>query len=403
MVTVNSGFGRLSESYVFTEVSRRAAAWREQHPGERLLHLGVGDVPGPLPAAAVKAMDRAVHELGTRAGFRGYGPEGGYLFLRSAVSEHIYAPLGVALGPEEIFISDGAKSDCGGLLELFAPGVLALCDPGYPAYADSALLAGWQLERLPCTEETGFLPFPDDVTADAVWLCFPNNPTGVAADAALLRRWVAWALADGRILLFDGAYEAFLRGSALPRSIYEIPGARECAIEVRSFSKTAGFTGVRCGCTVLPRELRAAGTSLHAMWARRQAARFNGVSYVTQRGAEAVCSGEGRRQAEQLTELCLETAGQMRQLLKDSGLTVYGGEHAPYLWVKTPEGLADWDCFDLLLRKAHVVTTPGVGFGPGGKGWMRLTAFGERSETLQAVRSVITILNAPPVSGTGEL
>lgn len=400
MVTVNGGFGRLNGSYVFTEVSRRAAAWEEQYPGERLFRLGVGDVPGPLPAAAVRAMDRAVHELGTRAGFRGYGPEGGYPFLRSAIAEHIYAPLGAALEPEEIFISDGAKSDCGGLLELFAPGILALCDPGYPAYADSALLAGWRPERLPCAEGNGFFPVPDGVEADAVWLCFPNNPTGVTADAALLERWVDWALTGHRILLFDGAYEIFARGSGLPRSIYEIPGAERCAIEVRSFSKTAGFTGVRCGYTVLPRELRAEGASLRALWARRQAARFNGVSYVTQRGAEAVCSGEGRRQAEQAAELCLETAGQMRRMLEDAGLTVYGGEYAPYLWVKTPAGLGDWECFDLLLEEARVVTTPGVGFGPGGKGWMRLTAFGDRSERLQAVRSAAAVLKGPPAQAS---
>ena len=388
MVKANGDFARLSGDYLFTEVARRAAVHEAAHPGVQLLRLGIGDVPGPLPAAAAEAMAQAAQELGTPGGFRGYGPEQGYLFLREAILRADYLPRGVKLDPAEVFISDGAKTDCGGLLELFAPGKIALCDPVYPAYADSALLAGWDLCWLSCTEDNGFLPEPEGVDAVLVWLCYPNNPTGVMADRKLLRRWVDWANDRGSVILFDGAYEAFIADPVLPHSIYEIPGAERCAIEVRSFSKTAGFTGVRCGYTVVPETLRPGGAPLRALWARRQAARFNGVSYVTQRGAEAVCMGEGRSQALAGVAACRETARQMRAVLTTAGITVSGGEHAPYLWMKTPAGLSSWDCFDRLLEQAGVVTTPGSGFGTCGEGWLRLTSFGERENSLAAARRI---------------
>ena len=388
MVRVSPSFARLGVNYLFTEVARRAAAYEAAHPETRLLRLGIGDVRGPLPAAAAEAMARAALELGTSAGFRGYGPEQGYPFLQEAILRADYLPRGVNLDAEEVFISDGAKSDCGGLLELFAPGTLALCDPVYPAYADSALLAGWDLRWLPCTEENGFLPEPEGVDADLVWLCYPNNPTGVMADRGLLRRWVDWANDRESVLLFDGAYEAFIADPALPHSIYEIPGAERCAVEVRSFSKTAGFTGVRCGYTVVPEGLRPGGVPLRALWVRRQAARFNGVSYVTQRGAEAVCTGEGRAQALAAVAACRETARQMRATLAAAGLTVRGGEHAPYLWLRVPGDLTSWDCFDRLLERSGVVTTPGSGFGSCGEGWLRLTSFGAREDSLTAARRV---------------
>lgn len=391
MVRLNENFHRLSASYLFSETARRAAAYAAAHPGVSLLHLGVGDVPGPIPAAAARAMADAARELGEGPRFRGYGPEQGYGFLREAIAA-LYAERGVQARPEEIFVNDGAKTDCGGLLELFEPGTLALFDPVYPAYADSALLAGWDILWLPCTQDSGFLPEPEGVEADAAWLCCPNNPTGVMGSRRWLERWVNWANDRGRVILFDGAYESYIADPELPHSIYEIPGAECCAIEVRSFSKSAAFTGVRCGYTVIPAALERGGMALNRLWARRLAARSNGISYVTQRGAAAVCAGEGRRQALAAAAACMETARAMAARLRAAGMTVYGGVHAPYLWLKVPNGLSSWDCFDLLLDRARVVTTPGCGFGPGGEGWLRLTAFGQRERSLQAVERLAEIL-----------
>lgn len=390
VVNVNKNFSRLSANYLFSETARRAAAYETAHPGVSLLHLGIGDVPGPIPAAAAQAMADAARELGERPRFRGYGPEQGYPFLREAIAS-LYAESGVSIRPEEIFVNDGAKTDCGGLLELFEPGTMALSDPGYPAYGDSALLAGWDILWLPCTEENGFLPEPEGVQADAVWLCCPNNPTGAMGDRRWLERWVDWANGRGSLLLFDGAYESYITDPGLPHSIYEIDGADRCAIEVRSFSKTAAFTGVRCGYTVIPAALERGGMKLNRLWARRLAARSNGVSYVTQRGAEAVCAGDGRRQALKAVAECMETARLMAARLRAGGLTVCGGVHAPYLWLKVPNELSSWACFDLLLDRARVVTTPGSGFGPHGEGWLRLTAFGDRERSLKAAERLAEI------------
>ncbi|MGN0986068.1 MAG: LL-diaminopimelate aminotransferase [Candidatus Enterenecus sp.] len=404
MARINENFLKLPGSYLFTETARRAAEFAAAHPERRLIRLGVGDVTLPLPGAAAEAMARASAEMGTAAGFHGYGPEQGYLFLRQTIAQWDYRARGVDVSPEEIFVSDGAKSDCGGILDLFGgDNVVALCDPVYPAYADAAAIAGrageydresgrWTgLRYLPCTEENGFVPTPPEGRADLVYLCFPNNPTGAMATREQLGRWVDWANGRGAVLLFDGAYEAFITGPELPHSIFEIPGAETCAIEFRSFSKTAGFTGTRCAYTVIPSALRRGGASLRDLWARRQAARFNGVPYVVQRGAEALYSSEGRRQTARALDHYRANARILLDGLAGAGLTAFGGIDAPYVWVRTPEGLSSWDFFDLLLEKCALVTTPGAGFGPCGEGYLRLTAFGGREDTEEAVARIRTM------------
>lgn len=407
MIQINEHYREMPGDYLFSEVARRTAAFLQEEPERTLLRLGIGDVKGPLAPAAVEAMRKAALELGTVQGFRGYGPEQGYGFLRQAVARHDYLERGVEAVPEEIFISDGAKSDCGGIGEIFAAGsVTAVCDPVYPAYADTSAMAGragtydrergrWsKLVYLPCTAENGFVPAPPEERADLIHLCFPNNPTGAAATHAQLKAWVDYANANGSVILYDGAYEAFISDPALPRSIFEIQGARTCAIELRSFSKTAGFTGVRCAYMVIPRELEREGVSLHSLWKRRQAAKFNGVSYITQRGAQAVYSPAGRAQIREAVAGCLEDARLLRKGLSEAGLAVSGGEHSPYLWAATPGGMDSWTFFELLLRQTGVVATPGAGFGPGGQGYIRFSALGGRTEILQAVDRIQAAMQA---------
>lgn len=406
MAHVNLNFLKLPGGYLFPEISRRVKLCTREQPSIPLIRLGIGDVTQPLAPAVVAAMRCAAEELGHSRTFRGYCEEpGGYLFLRRAIRED-YRTLGVELSEEEIFVSDGAKTDSSSIGEIFAPeSVTAVCDPVYPVYADSSAMAGragdfdgqrWtRLLYLPCTAENGFFPaLPAGPAPDLIYLCSPNNPTGTAATTAQLKVWVDYANVHGSVILFDAAYEAFIRSADVPRSIYQIPGAEACSIEFRSFSKTAGFTGVRCAYAVVPMALERDGALLNSLWRRRQSTRFNGVSYITQRGAEAALTPEGRRQIRQAIEYYQKNAKIIREGLSASGLTVYGGVDAPYLWVQTPGAMPSWDFFDLLLRRAGVVSTPGAGFGPNGEGYIRLTAFGSAKDTLAAVERIQKVLSS---------
>lgn len=405
MVHVNENFCKLPGSYLFSEIGRRVARFSGEHPQAELIRLGIGDVTRPLVPAVVEAMERAAAEMGTPEGFHGYGPEQGYDFLRQAIADHDYQARGVAVEAEEIFVSDGAKSDCGNMGDIFSTdNMVAVCDPVYPVYVDSNAMAGrageydpasgkWsRLVYLPCVKENGFVPAIPEGRADMVYLCFPNNPTGAMATRAQLKAWVDWANANGSVLLYDSAYEAFISQPELPHSIFEIEGARTCAVEFRSFSKTAGFTGTRCAYTVVPKELVRDGVSLNSLWNRRQTTKFNGVPYVVQRGAQAVYTPAGQEQVRQTIAYYQRNAQVIREGLARAGLEVYGGVNAPYIWVATPQGMGSWDFFDLLLRQAHVVTTPGAGFGPSGEGYIRVTAFGRAEQAAQAVERIQSVL-----------
>ncbi len=404
MVKLNENFLKLPGSYLFAEIDRRVAAYGAEHPDRKLIRLGIGDVTRPLAPAVVQAMAAAVEEMGREETFRGYPPYRGYDFLVRAVAEHDYRERGIAIDPDEVFISDGAKSDCGNIGDIFGTdNIVAVCDPVYPVYVDTNAMAGragdydpkteqWsRLVYMPCTEETGFLPAIPDRRVDLIYLCFPNNPTGAAATRAQLKPWVDYANSSGAVILFDSAYEAYITQDDIPRSIYEIDGAKTCAIEFRSFSKTAGFTGTRCAYTVIPKELVRGGVSLNEMWYRRQSTKFNGVSYVVQRGAEAVYSPEGREQVRETIGYYQNNAAVIRAGLSAAGLEVSGGVNSPYVWVKTPDGMGSWDFFDRLLREANVVTTPGAGFGPSGEGYIRVTSFGNAQATKEAVERVAAL------------
>lgn len=402
---INENFLKLPGSYLFSEIGRRAAAYAAANPEKKLIKLGIGDVTRPLPAAVLEAMHKAVDEMGHSETFRGYGPEQGYDFLRNAIVEHDYAPLGVTLDADEVFISDGAKSDCGNIVDIFGlDNIVAVCDPVYPVYVDTNAMAGragdydektgmWSgLHYMPCTAENGFSPEIPNCKVDLIYLCFPNNPTGAVATKAQLKAWVDYANANDSVILYDSAYEAFITEADIPRSIFQIEGAETCAIEFRSFSKTAGFTGTRCAYTVVPKKLCRGGASLNAMWNRRQCTKFNGVPYVTQRGAQAVYSEEGSRQVKANLAYYQKNASVIFNGLKDAGLTVSGGVNSPYIWCKTPDGMGSWEFFDKLLQQANVVTTPGAGFGPSGEGYIRLTAFGDAEATGEAVSRIRAIL-----------
>ena len=405
MAHINDNFLKLPGSYLFSEIARRTAAYTAAHPEVSLIRLGIGDVTRPLPAAVTAAMAKAVVEMGTAEGFHGYGPEQGYEFLRAAIARNDYQARGVDVAPGEIFVSDGAKSDCGNIVDLFAPDcVAAVCDPVYLVYVDSNVMAGrageydpatgrWsRLLYMPCTEENGFAPALPEGEPDLIYLCFPSNPTGTVISRTKLQEWVDYANRTGAVILYDAAYEAFVTSPGAPRSIFELEGARTCAIEFRSFSKTAGFTGTRCAYTVVPRELERDGAQLNQLWNRRQCTKFNGVPYVVQRGAEAVYTPEGQAQVAENLRFYQENARVIRTGLAEAGLTVSGGVDSPYVWVKTPAGIPSWDFFDLLLQEAHVVTTPGAGFGPSGEGHIRLTAFGEAEATRKAVERICAVL-----------
>jgi LL-diaminopimelate aminotransferase len=405
VVQVNGNYLKLKAGYLFPEIARRVKAFSEANPTAQVIRLGIGDVTEPLPAACRTAMKAAVDELGTREGFRGYGPEQGYLWLREAIAQHDFQARGCAVSAEEIFISDGSKCDSSNILDILGEGNrIAVTDPVYPVYVDSNVMAGRTgeadatgryggLTYLPITADNGFIaPIPTE-PVDLIYLCFPNNPTGAVATKEQLQAWVDYARDHKALILFDAAYEAFISDPSLPHSIYEIEGARECAIEFRSFSKNAGFTGTRCALTVVPRGLMGTAANGEAveiwgLWNRRQCTKFNGVSYIVQRGAEAVYSPEGQAQVKALIDFYMDNAALIRRELTAAGIRVYGGEQAPYVWLKTPEGLDSWGFFDHLLTKAHVVGTPGSGFGASGEGYFRLSAFNSRANVEEAMRRV---------------
>ncbi|MBM6937247.1 LL-diaminopimelate aminotransferase [Pseudoflavonifractor phocaeensis] len=405
MVQINDNFLKLPGSYLFSEIARRVAAYSAAHPEKALIKLGIGDVTLPLPQAVTAAMHKAVDEMATASGFHGYGPEQGYAFLREAIAAQDYKARGVDIAPDEIFISDGAKSDCGNIVDLFGPdNKVAVCDPVYPVYVDTNAMSGragvydeksgkWSnLVYMPCVAENGFMPDLPGELVDMIYLCFPNNPTGAAATMDQLKPWVEYANRTGAILLYDSAYEAFITTPGVPHTIYEIDGAQTCAIEFRSFSKTAGFTGTRCAYTVVPKALQRGGASLNAMWNRRQCTKFNGVPYVVQRGAEAVYTPEGRAQVQANLAVYQNNAKVIREGLAAAGLTVSGGVDSPYVWARTPDGVDSWTFFDRLLQEANVVTTPGAGFGPSGEGYIRLTGFGQPDATKEAVERVKAVI-----------
>ena len=406
MTQINDNFLKLPGSYLFSEIARRVSAYTQQHPEAKMIRLGIGDVTRPLAPAVIQAMHAAVDEMGTAEGFHGYGPEQGYDFLRSAIAQHDYAARGVDISPEEIFVSDGAKSDCGNIGDIFGTdNVVAVCDPVYPVYVDANAMAGrageyqaelgrWsKLVYMPCLEENGFAPQIPQEKVDMIYLCFPNNPTGTVATREQLKAWVDYANANQAVILFDSAYEAFITQEDVPHTIFEIEGARTCAIEFRSFSKTAGFTGTRCAYTVVPMELERGGAKLNALWNRRQCTKFNGVPYVIQRAAAAVYTDEGRKQTRETIAYYQNNAKVIREGLTQAGLTCFGGVNAPYIWLKTPDGVGSWEFFDRLLQEANVVTTPGAGFGPSGEGYIRLTAFGDADATKEAVERIKTMLS----------
>ena len=402
MALINENYLKLKAGYLFPEIARRVAEFSRNNPEAKLIRLGIGDVTMPLVPAVVEAFKKGVEEMAVKETFHGYGPEQGYPWLAEVIADKAYRPLGVELEREEIFISDGAKSDTANILDIFATANrVAICDPVYPVYTDTNVMAGRTGEAdenghyqgivyLPCTRENDFTPAIPEEKVDLVYLCYPNNPTGAVATKEQLAAWVDYAIANRAVILFDAAYEAFVTEPGIPRSIYEVEGAKRCAIEFRSFSKTAGFTGVRCGCTVVPKEL--VGTagdgsevSLNRLWNRRQCTKFNGVSYPVQRAAAAVYSDEGWQQVMEVIGYYLENARIIREGLTAAGITCYGGANAPYIWLLTPEGMKSWDFFDKLLAECHVVGTPGSGFGPAGEGYFRLSAFGDREKVEEAV------------------
>lgn len=406
MFTINENFCILPESYLFSEVARRINAFKESHPEADVIRMGIGDVTLPLCPAAIEAMHKAVDDEGASATFHGYGPEQGYPFLREAIAVHDYKSRGIDIDPSEIFVSDGAKSDTGNFGDILSTdNTVAVTDPVYPVYVDTNVMAGragnlsdgaWsKIQYLPVTAANNFVPeIPgDDNIPDVIYLCYPNNPTGTTLTREQLKVWVNFALRHGSLILFDSAYESFIREENVPHSIYEIEGARKCAVEFRSFSKTAGFTGVRCGYTVVPKELTAKDkdgreVSLNHLWNRRQCTKFNGASYISQRGAAAIFTPEGQRQVKEAVDYYLTNAKVLREGLTEAGLEVYGGINAPYVWIKAPAGMSSWEFFDTLLEKCNVAGTPGSGFGPAGEGYFRLTAFNTLENTIEAVRRI---------------
>jgi len=408
VVQVNENYLKLKAGYLFPEIAKRVKKYSQSNNSFDLIKLGIGDVTEPLPAACRDAMSKALNEMGTTEGFRGYGPEQGYSWLREKISEHDFISRGCQISPEEIFVSDGSKCDSSNILDILGKdNSIAVTDPVYPVYVDSNVMTGrtgealengtYQgLTYLAINEGNNFLPKLPEKKVDILYLCFPNNPTGATITKKELKKWVDYALQNKSLILFDAAYEAFIQENDIPHSIYEIEGAKDCAIEFRSFSKNAGFTGVRCAFTVIPKNLKGLSSineeiDLWPLWNRRQSTKFNGVSYVVQRGAEAVYSLEGKKQVKDLIEFYMENAKIMKNKLQNSGYKVYGGDNAPYIWIKVPDQMTSWDFFDFLLQKVSVVGTPGSGFGLAGEGYFRLSAFNSRSNVLDAMERIINI------------
>lgn len=404
MLHINQNFQKLPGSYLFAEIARRVKAYQAAHPEADIIRLGIGDVTKPLVPAVIEAMHSAVEEMGHEETFHGYGPDFGYDFLVNAIREGDYAARGIEIAYDEVFISDGAKCDVGNIQELFSPdAVIAVTDPVYPVYVDSNAMAGragnyvgdrWdRLVYLPCNAENGFVPAVPDRPVDVIYLCYPNNPTGTVLTREQLQVFVDWAKENGAIIIYDAAYRAYVTTPGIPLSIYEVPGAREVAIECNSFSKTAGFTGTRCAYTVISHEVcgmdeKGQKVELNALWKRRMATKFNGVSYPIQRGAAAVYTKAGQKQIKEVIAAYMENARIIREGLTAAGLTVYGGKDAPYIWLKVPDGMSSWAFFDKLLDECHIVGTPGSGFGPSGEGYFRLTAFNTLEKTQQAMARI---------------
>ena len=405
MALINEHYLKLTKNYLFADIAKKVNAFKVSHPKSNVISLGIGDVTEPLCPAVIEAMHKAVDDMSKKDTFRGYGPEQGYLFLREAIVKNDFLPRGIHIDPSEVFVNDGAKSDTGNIGELVRwDNSMGVTDPIYPVYVDSNVMCGragilkdgkWSnVTYMPCLEENGFVPQIPEHRVDIIYLCYPNNPTGMVITKDELRRWVNYALKNDAIIFYDAAYEAYIQDETMPHSIYEIKGARKVAIEFHSFSKTAGFTGVRCGYTIVPKELTVASIDgeerypLNPMWLRRQSTKFNGTSYISQRAAEAIYTPEGKRQVKETIAYYMENARIMREGLTRCGLKVYGGENAPYLWVKTPNETSSWKFFEQMLYGAQVVCTPGSGFGPSGEGFVRLTAFGERSNCIEAIRRI---------------
>ncbi len=408
MVQVNENYLKLKAGYLFPEIAKRVKIYSQSNQSAQIIKLGIGDVTEPLPRACIEAMRKALNDMGTTDGFRGYGPEQGYTWLRERISDHDFISRGCQISPEEIFVSDGSKCDSSNILDILGKdNTIAVTDPVYPVYVDSNVMTGrtgdalengtYQgLTYLAINEGNNFLPELPDKKVDILYLCFPNNPTGATINKEELKKWVNYALQNKSLILFDAAYEAFIQDNDIPHSIFEIEGAKDCAIEFRSFSKNAGFTGVRCAYTVIPKNLKGLSSKneeidLWPLWNRRQSTKFNGVSYVVQRGAEAVYSLEGKNQVRGLIDFYMENAKIMKNKLQNAGYKVYGGDNAPYIWIKVPDQMTSWDFFDFLLQKVSVVGTPGSGFGLSGEGYFRLSAFNSRSNVIDAMERIINI------------
>lgn len=396
---INENFLKMQSSYLFSDIAKRVKAYQEANPDKPIIRLGIGDVTRPLAGECIEAMHKAVGDMADEKTFMGYPPDYGHDWLLTAINNYDYKARGVELDNSEIFVSDGAKSDCGNIGDIFSlDNRVAVCDPVYPVYVDTNVMSGragdktengWSnILYMPCTAENNFLPQIPDEKVDIIYLCFPNNPTGMAITRDELKKWVDYANENGAVILYDSAYEAFITEDNVPHSIFEIEGAKTCAVEFRSFSKTAGFTGVRCGYTVICHDLKVDGVELNALWARRQSTKFNGVSYITQRAAAACYTEKGRKEIEEIIAYYRKNAKIIYNGLKDCGFTVYGAVNSPYVWLKTPDGMKSWDFFDTLLNEVQVVGTPGEGFGPSGEGYFRLTAFGSTENTVKAVERI---------------
>ena len=403
MAKINENFLKLQNSYLFSTISKKVEEYQKKHPDKKIIRLGIGDVTLPIPEIIVNAIQIAAEEMGKKESFRGYGPEQGYKFLRQKIVENDYQKRGIDLEIDEVFISDGAKCDTGNIVDLFTrENIVAITDPVYPVYLDTNVLAGRSGEYndetgkyenivyLKACEENQFMPTPENLErkADMIYLCSPNNPTGTAMTKEVLEAWVVYAKKQKSIILYDAAYEAYIQDDDMPHSIYEIEGAKEVSIEFKSFSKTAGFTGLRCAYTVVPKELKIDGVSLNRLWNRRTSTKFNGVSYIIQRGAEAVYSEEGKKAIKKNISYYQENASIIKEGLKEAKILAYGGKNAPYIWLKTPDNMESWNFFDKLLQEVNIVGTPGVGFGPSGEGYFRLTAFGGREDTIEAMKRI---------------